>query len=95
MQGKRYCFIQEEPWMKRNREEEFDVPMGCHDGAEICELVGTFILNKISPIMQEENNVGFYRDDGLSIFRNLLRPNIERKKKEIIKSFRVIYRCNN
>ena len=59
--------------------------MGCHDGAEICKLVGTFILNKTSSIMQEQNNVGLYRDDGLGIFRNLLWPNAERKKKEIIK----------
>ena len=50
---KTLLFHHEEPWMEKNREKEFDVPMGCHDGAEICELVGTFILNKISPIMQE------------------------------------------
>ena len=59
--------------------------MECHDGAEICELVGTFILNKISPIMREQKNVGIYRYDGLGIFRNVSRPNIEKKKKEIIK----------
>ena len=74
--------------MKKNGEEDSDVPMGCHDGAEICELVGTFIFNKISPIMQEQNSVGLYRDDGLGIFRNLSRHNIERKKKEIIKIFK-------
>ena len=42
--------------------------------------------------MQEQNNVGLYRDDGLGIFRNLSRPSIERRKKEIIKvikSFRL------
>ena len=38
--------------------------------------------------MQEQNNVGLYRDDGLGIFRNLSRHNIERKKKEIIKIFK-------
>ena len=52
----------------------------CHDGAEICKLVSTFILNKISPVMQEQNNVGLYRDNGLGIFNNLSQPNIERKK---------------
>ena len=57
--------------MKKNREEDFEVPVGCHDGAETCELFGTFIFNKISPIMQEQNNVGLHRDDGLGIFRNL------------------------
>ena len=78
----------EEPWMKKNEEDDFDVPMGCHNGVEIYEVVGTFILKKINPTMQEQNNVGLYRDDGLGIFRNLWRPNIERKKKEIIKMFK-------
>ena len=62
--------------MKKNGEEDFDVPMGCHDGAEICELVGTLTLNKISPIIQEQNNVALYRNKGLSIFRNLAGSNI-------------------
>ena len=78
---KTLLFHHEEPWMKKNGEEDFVVLMGCHDGAEICELAGTFILNKITPIMQEQNNVGLYRNDGLGTFRNLSRPNIERKKK--------------
>ena len=26
----------------------FDVTMGAYDGAEVCELVGIFMLNKIS-----------------------------------------------
>ena len=38
--------------------------------------------------MQEQHNVGLYRDDCLCIFRNLSRPNIEKKKKEIIKIFK-------
>ena len=33
-------FHYEEPWMKKNEEEDFGFPMGRHDGAEICELVG-------------------------------------------------------
>ena len=84
----------EKPWMKKNGEEDFDIPMGCHNGAEICEHVGTFIV-KISRIMQEQNNVGLYRDDGLGIFRNLFQPNIEKKKKRSLKYLRVIYHCNN
>ena len=39
-------------------------------------------------IIQEHKNVGLSRDDGLGIFRNLSLPNIERKKKEIIKMFK-------
>ena len=85
---KMLLFHHKEPWMRKNGEEEFDVPMRCHDGPEICELVGTFILNKINLIMQEQNNGGLYGDDGLHIFRNLSRPNTVRKKKEIIKIFK-------
>ena len=47
---KTLLFHHGEPWIKKNGEEDFDVPMGCHDGAEICELVDLFILNKISPL---------------------------------------------
>ena len=43
---KMLLFHHKEPWMRKNGEEEFDVPMRCHDGPEICELVGTFILIK-------------------------------------------------
>ena len=74
--------------MKKNREGQFDIPMGCYDGAEVCQVVGTFILNKISPILQEQDDAGLYRDYSLGIFRNLSRPNIERKEKEIIKIFK-------
>ena len=80
---KTVLFHHKEPRKKQNREEDLDILMGCHDGAEICKLVSTFILNKISPIMQERNNVGLYRDDGLGIFRNLPQPNIERKKRSL------------
>ena len=31
------------PWVKKDGSEDFDLPMGCFDGAELCELVGTFI----------------------------------------------------
>ena len=47
---KTLLFHHEETWMKNKGEKDFDVPMGCHDGAEICELLGTFILNIINPI---------------------------------------------
>ena len=75
--------MDEKEWIRR-----FDVTIGCHDDAEICELVGTFIFDKIGPIMQEQNNIWLDRDDSLGILRNLSRPNIERKKKDIIKTFK-------
>ena len=46
-------------WLKKFGKEDFDVLMGCFDGAEICELVGSFILTKLCDVLQREN-VGLY-----------------------------------
>ena len=67
-------------------EMKFNIPMGCYDDAEVCELVGSFILNKLTSIINK-SDIGLYRDDGLGIFYNLSKPEIKRKKKAIIKVF--------
>ena len=41
--------------------------MGSYDGAETCELVGLFMLSKLSEINRV--NIGLYRDDGLLVTR--------------------------
>ena len=41
-------FYDKKPWVKKTETENFDVPMGCYDGAEVCGLVGCYILNQIS-----------------------------------------------
>ena len=43
--------------------------MGCYDGAEICELVGICIQNKLCKLMNKKD-LGLYSDDGLEILRN-------------------------
>ena len=45
------------------------------------------IQSKLTNIMKKED-VGLYRDDGLGIFKNISRPEIERKKKAIVKVFK-------
>ena len=62
-------FNNKEPWLKKSDKELFDVPMGCFDGAEVCELVGLYILHLVRTIMRNEN-VDLYRDDGLGILKN-------------------------
>ena len=57
--------------------------MGCYDGAEVCELVGTYILNKLKNVGNKEN-IDLYRYDGLGIFQNISKTEIEKKKKEIV-----------
>ena len=84
---KTLLFHENEPWAKKEGEEEFDVPMGCYDGAEVYEIVGCFMLNELSSFIKKDL-AGLYRDDGLGILKNLSGPDIERKRKEIIKVFK-------
>ena len=75
------------PWVKKDGNEDFDVSVGCYDGVDICELVGSFILNQLGPAINK-NDIDLYRDDGLRIFRGILKPMIERKKKTIVNTFK-------
>ena len=54
-------------WVKRGSSNAFDVTMGSFDGAEICELVGLFILSKLKD--KFGNDLGLYRDDGLAVLK--------------------------
>ena len=69
---KSFLFCDHQPWTKTGQ-ENFDVPMGSYDGAEICELVGLYLLHMLTcgenPIFEKEK-VGLYRDDGLALKRN-------------------------
>ena len=52
--------------------------MGSFDGAEVCELIGIFLLQKLSHI---NINIGLYRDDGLGASRLTARQTEIAKKK--------------
>ena len=85
---KTLLFHNNHPWEKKSGDPDFHVPMGCYDGAEICELVGIFNLNKLNNIV-DKNSIGLYRDDDLGVFDKLSGPQIEKKKKKIIKIFKI------
>ena len=53
----------------------------------ICELVGTYILNKLKNVTNKEH-IGLYPDNGLGILQNIPETEIERKKKRIVKVFK-------
>ena len=61
--------------------------MGSNDGAEVCELVGLYILSTLSRKSQK-SDIGLYRDDGLAIFKSMSGPRMERIKKDIIATFK-------
>ena len=63
---KTLLFNEKIPWVKKEGSEDFDFTIECFDGAEVCELLGTFIVNKLKNAFQ--NNIfGLYRDDGLAV----------------------------
>ena len=43
--------------------------IGVYDSVKICELVGIFLLDKIS-VKYDKNSIILYRDKGLSVFKN-------------------------
>ena len=64
----------------------FDVTMGWFDGAEVCELVGLFLIHKMKHLFGC-NCVGLYRDDGLAVLNNISGPKTDRIRKQLIKLF--------
>ena len=72
--------------------------LGSFDGAEICELVVLFLLDRLASVIGKEN-VGLYRDNGLAVLRNHSGPTMERTWKKITrvfqgKTFRIRSKCN-
>ena len=66
--------------------------MGSYDGAEVCELIGLYMLDKLTkgknpifPLM----DVGLYRDDGLAVIRTRGRAGglLENVRKKVQQAF--------
>ena len=72
------------PWTKMTG--DFDVTMGAPDGAEVCELVGLYILNELSKNLPDID-FGLYRDDGLAVHKTTSGPQRDRVRKKIIAIF--------
>ena len=58
--------------------------MGSYDGAEVCELVGLYILHKLTSTYPS-GNIGLYRDDGLAVFKNMSTRSLDKTRKEFSK----------
>ena len=84
---KTFLFIEGKPWTKKNTVNHFDIPMGSWDGAECCELIGLFMLSKLTQKIFKPDEVGIYRDDGLGTVRGPGRV-AERKRKDISELFK-------
>ena len=69
-------YVRGNPWVKRR--SEWDVTMGSFDGAEVCELVGLYMLDQLQ---QTNLDLGLYRDDGLGVTNLRGRP-LEAKRQQ-------------
>ena len=62
------------PWVKKGN-VNFDVGMGAYQGAQVCEIVGLFILHKLGGV--EGLDCLLYRDDGLGVTRKTARQQVQ------------------
>ena len=73
--------------IKKNGDPDFDVTMGSFDGAELCQLVGLYILHILGEKCGK-HRIGWYRDDGLTCFEYTSGPQAYRIRKDFIKIFK-------
>ena len=79
---KSLLFHENESWKKKKTDCCFDLTMGSYGRAEICELVGIFILTHLATIMKK-GDCRLYSDDGLVILRNVNGQQIDPTRKNI------------
>ena len=94
---KSLLYNQEQTWMKKG-DNLFDVSMDFDDGSEVCELIDIILLNLLGR-KYDTKNIGLYRGDGLSVFKNCSVPQMEKIKKRLQKVYKstcldVIIECN-
>ena len=76
---KSLLFCDGNTWVKKGN-HMFDVTVGSFDRAEVCELVGLFLLYKMKHLFGC-NCVGLYRDDGLAVLINISGPKTDSTRK--------------
>ena len=82
---KSLLFHQDRAWSKRNSDNTFDVTVGSYDGAEVCELIGLFILDTLQDRFGKD--VGLYRDDGLAVINTRSGRLCDKERKELTAVF--------
>ena len=68
------------------------------DGAEVCELIGSFLIYQLSN-KYKKKNIGLNKDDGLAVFKTKSGPKAERVKVDFQKTFwendlTIVIKCN-
>ena len=58
-----------------------------HTNAEVCELVGLYILDKLTRKYGSKDNISLYRDDGLAVLKNTRARSADRIRKNFSDTF--------
>ena len=70
----------------KNSKDQFHVSIEANDGAEICELVGLYVLTEIHKNI-DFTSVVIYRDDGLAVIQSAFGSSFDRYGKKLITIF--------
>ena len=84
---KALLFDSKDIWIKNSENPMFDVTMGSLDGAKVCEIVGLYLLDKVS-VLLFKHNAGLYEDNGLGVVNDANGPKLDRLRKDIIAIFK-------
>ena len=60
-------------------DSRFRRPMGCYDGAEVCELLESYMINQLKHIVIKES-IGLYQDVSLEI--SIISPSQKKKERK-------------
>ena len=83
--GKAHLFNKKDVWVKKDN-HDFDVTMDSYDRAEVCELVGLYILDILTKEL-DHDKIGLYRDERLGCSQNLSDSESKKIKKKLCKIF--------
>ena len=68
--------------------------MGSYNGAEICDMVGLFLLNEINTTKLFKNGeFGIFRDDGLAVIQSKTPRNAELCEFSLNRTYHAFYYC--
>ena len=84
-------------WVKKEG-GSFNVTMGAYGEAEVCKLIGIYML-KVLGKKYNSKNIGLYGDERLAVFKNVCGPPSEKIKKQRSsllkqKGFQIIQECS-
>ena len=81
--SKSFLYFANQSWVKKG-DVNFDIGMGAYHGAQVCELIGLFMMSRLAHI--KDLNLIIYRDDVLGVTRATSRQQ-EKMRQAIVKIF--------